>query len=129
MYALVEDQQALEDEGFMLTMKPTLQMQNRNMITQPSNVHMFNAVPTMQMAPNQSSIGYAPQNYFGHQAIATPGFIANNFPIGNNILANELSSRRKSIIENINPLVSEQKMLPIDLSMFPVGEKHIVIIT
>lgn len=118
-----EDQQALEDEGLMLTMKPALQMPNRNMITQPSNVPMFNTAPTMQMVPNQYNMGYAPQSYFGQHAIATPGFIANNFPMGNGTLANEPSSRRKSIIENINPLVSEQKMLPVDLSMFPVGEK------
>lgn len=110
-------------------MKPSLPMPNRNMIIQPSNVPMFSAVPTLPMAPNQSHMGYAPQSYFGHQAIATPGFITNNFPMGNSILANEPSNRRKSIIENINPLVSEQKMLPIDLSMFPVGEKLLHIMT
>lgn len=107
----------------MLTMKPALSMPNRNMMTQPSNVPMFNTVPTMPMALNQSNMGYAPQSYFGHQAIATPGFVANNFPMSNSILANEPSNRRKSIIENINPLVSEQKILPVDLSMFPVSEK------
>lgn len=106
----------------MLTMKPALSMPNRNMNTQPSNIPMFNALPQMPMALNQSNMGYAPQSYFGHQAIATPGFIANNFPTGNSILASEPSNRRKSIIENINPLVSEQKLLPIDLSMFPVSE-------
>lgn len=128
MYAFVEDQQALEDEGFMLTMKPALPMQNRNMITQPSHIPMFNAIPTLSMASNQSNMGYAPQSYFGHHAIATPGFIANNFPTGNNISANEPSNRRKSIIENINPLVNEQKMLPIDLSMFPVSDILFIIV-
>lgn len=124
LFTFSEDQQALEDEGIVLTMKPTIpmSMQNRahNMLQHPAAIPLFNANQMVAMAGSQAAISYTPQNYFGHHAIATPGFIANNFPSSNNMLGNEPTSRRKSIIENINPLVSEQKILPTDLSMFPV---------
>lgn len=70
---------------------------------------------------NQAMIPYS-QNYFGNQAIATPGFIANNFPTTSNAINAEPVSRRKSIIENINPFINEQKVLPMDLlNAFPVS--------
>lgn len=76
--------------------------------------------PMISMANNQSFAPYT-QHYFGNQSFATPGFIANNFPSSSNMIANEPTNRRKSIIENINPFINEQK-LPTDLlSAFPVS--------
>lgn len=77
----------------------------------------------MMFAHNQSMMPYT-QNYFGNQSIATPGFIANNFPTSSNAIPLDPGTRRKSIIENINPFISEQKVLPSDLlSAFPVSKK------
>lgn len=68
---------------------------------------------------NQSNNPYS-QNYFGNQTIATPGFIANNFPTSNPN-SNEPAGRRRSIIESINPMISEPRTFPSDLlSAFPV---------
>lgn len=68
-------------------------------------------------------------NYFGNQSMATPGFIANNFPATNIAPAaaantSEAANRRKSLIENINPFVGGEKtMPPADLlSAFPVSD-------
>lgn len=78
--------------------------------------------PMLAMSNNQSMAQPYAQNYFGNQSIATPGFIANNFPSSSNAIANEPANRRKSIIDNINPFMSEQKVLPTDLlSAFPVS--------
>lgn len=122
-----EDQQALEDEGIVLPMKPSipLSMQNRSQahgqLPNVASVTNFAAANPM-VSFNQSMFPYT-QNYFGNQAIATPGFIANNFPSSTNPSVGEPSSRRKSIIENINPFIGEQKVLPTAdlLSAFPVS--------
>lgn len=123
-----EDQQALEDEGIVLSIKPSipLPVQNRaqfhGQLPHVGSLSNFTAMhPMMTMAANQSMPPYT-QNYFGNQAIATPGFTTNNFPSSSNAIASEPTNRRKSIIENINPFISEQKGLPIDLlSAFPVS--------
>lgn len=125
---MTEDQQALEDEGIILPIKPSIphQMQARAPIhAMPQMANGMNFTATNQMisgANNQQMMPYA-QNYFGNQAIATPGFIANNFPTTSNAMVTEPTGRRKSIIENINPFISEQKVLPMDLlSAFPVSQ-------
>lgn len=95
--------------------------QTQNQLPHVGSVSNFATTnPMVSMSTNQTMLPYT-QNYFGNQAIATPGFVANNFPATNPI-ANEPMSRRKSIIENINPFISEQKVLPADLlSAFPVS--------
>lgn len=124
-----EDQQALEDEGIVLSIKPSipLSIQNRSQqahgqLPHVSSVTNFSAAnPMISAAGNQSMMPYA-QNYFGNQALATPGFTANNFPSSMNQIVNEPTGRRKSIIDNINPFIGEQKVLPSAelLSAFPV---------
>lgn len=87
-----------------------------------SSVTNFTATnPMVSASNNQSMMAYS-QNYFGNQAIATPGFTANNFPSAMNQGVNEPTNRRKSIIDNINPFIGEQKVLPSAelLSAFPV---------
>lgn len=123
-----EDQQALEDEGIVLSIKPSIPLpaQNRPQIHgQLPNVasitNFSTANPMLSFANNQTMIPYT-QNYFGNQSIATPGFIANNFPTSSTAIPLDPGSRRKSIIENINPFISEQKGLSSDLlSAFPVS--------
>lgn len=101
----------------------SMQKINQSMLTQPTPIQMYNLNAMVPLPNNQPGMAYPPQNYFGHQSIATPGFITNNFPSSASAMPNEPSTRRKSIIENINPLVgNEQKMLPMDLSMFPVRD-------
>lgn len=130
-----EDQQALEDEGIVMPMKPSIPMsipnrsQTHGQLPNVASVTNFAASNPM-VSYNQSMVPYT-QNYFGNQAIATPGFIANNFPSSTNPSVGEPPNRRKSIIENINPFINEQKVLPTAadlLSAFPVsgrGERRI----
>lgn len=113
-------------------MKPsipsTIQNRNQNMLPNPTAIPMFNTTPMVPFANNQTAISYTPQNYFGHQAIVATGFIPNNYSSGSSQLTNESSGRRKSIIGNINPLINEQKVAPMDLSMFPVSLLYVFII-
>lgn len=111
-----------------MSIKPSIPfaLQNRSQVNaQLPNVasvsNLVAANPMVSSAINQSMLPYT-QNYFGNQAIATPGFTANNFPSSNIPNAIEPTNRRKSIIENINPFINEQKGLPQDLlSAFPVS--------
>lgn len=107
-----------------------MQMQNRGQLGPMPNVAglaNFSATNAM-IGNNQHMLPYT-QHYFGNQAIATPGFIANNFPAQATAMnavtmgaTVEPIGRRKSIIENINPFISEQKVLSSDLlSAFPVS--------
>lgn len=125
-----EDEQTLEDEGIILPMKPgiPLQMQNRSQILppQPNMAGMSSFSPPnalMHVGSNPAMIAYAP-NYFGNQSMATPGFITNNFPATNMPPAHiEPAGRRKSLIENINPFISEKNILSTDmLNLFPVSD-------
>lgn len=106
--------------------KPSIphQIQNRNQMhnQMPNVVSMTNFTANPMISMNPSMMPYT-QNYFGNQAIATPGFVANNFPTSSNAVPIEQSSRRKSIIENINPFISEKKaVLSADLlNAFPVS--------
>lgn len=83
----------------------------------------------MHVGSNPAMISYAP-NYFGNQAIATPGFIANNFPVAHMHppVIEPAGGRRKSLIENINPFVGgEKNILSADmLSAFPVRDFSIL---
>lgn len=122
---LKEDQQTLEDEGIILPMKPGIPHQNRPQIL-PSQPNMAGMSYSAQSglihlgSNNPNLIAYAP-NYFGNQSIAPPGFIANNIPATNMPPAIEPAGRRKSVIENIKPFVSEKEMLSADMmSAFPV---------
>lgn len=125
-----EDQQTLEDEGIILPMKPGIPMQNRSQILQsqanPSvgmaNFSTLHALVPMGHHHHPAMMPYQP-NYFGNQSMATPGFVANNFPATNAApAATEPAGRRKSVIENINPFVGEKNALPADLlSAFPVS--------
>lgn len=117
----------MEDEGIIMSIKPSIPfaVQNRSQVQLPNAASVSNfAAATNQMVSsnNQSMLPYS-QNYFGNQAIATPGFTANNFPSSSVPNAIEPMGRRKSIIENINPFLNEQKhVLPQDLlSAFPVS--------
>lgn len=86
-----------------------------------SMTNFSNANPMIAGGGNPAMMPYT-QNYFGNQAIATPGFIANNFPSSSNTMITEPAGRRKSIIENIHPFINEQNVLPMDLlSAFPVS--------
>lgn len=126
-FSLTEDQQALEDEGIVLPMKSSIpmSMQNRSQVhgQLPNVASMTNFAASNPMVSFNPSMMPYTQNYFGNQAIATPGFIANNFPSNTNPNVGEPPNRRKSIIENINPFISEQKVLPTAdlLSAFPVS--------
>lgn len=122
---LKEDQQTLEDEGIIMPMKPSMPLQNRPQILPPqANMAMSSyATPNGMIhvgSSNQAVMSYAP-NYFGNQSIAAPGFIANNIPGAHMPPTIEPASRRKSVIENIKPFVSEKDLLSADmLSAFPV---------
>lgn len=117
-----EDQQALEDEGIVLSIKPNIPIaaQNRSQahvqlpnVASVSNFGVANSI--VSSSTNQSMLPYS-QNYFGNQSIA------NNFPSSNVPNPIEPMNRRKSIIDNINPFVNEQQVLPQDLlSAFPVS--------
>lgn len=117
-------------------MKPGIphQMQNRPQImpAQPNAMGVMHYAAPNALLPGGSHhhhhhpamISYPP-NYFGNQSMATPGFIANNFPATNIAPATiEPAGRRKSLIENINPFVgSEKNIPPADLlSAFPVSD-------
>ncbi|XP_031633089.1 kinase D-interacting substrate of 220 kDa isoform X3 [Contarinia nasturtii] len=129
---LKEDQQALEDEGIVMSVKPSIphpiqtRSQMQNQLPHVGSMTNFGATnPMVSMSSNQTMLPWA-QNYFGNQAIATPGFVANNFPATTNPSATEPMNRRKSIIENINPFIGEQKGLPADLlSAFPEDLLHV----
>lgn len=86
-----------------------------------SMTNFSNANPMIASGGHPAMMPY-PQNYFGNQAIATPGFIANNFPSNSNTMTTEPAGRRKSFIENIHPFINEQNVLPVDLlNAFPVS--------
>lgn len=121
---LKEDQQTLEDEGIILPMKPSIPSQNRPQILppHPSMAGMYSTPNGLIHvgSNNPHMMPYAP-NYFGNQSIAAPGFIANNIPATHMPPAIEPAGRRKSVIENIKPFVSEKDILSADmLSAFPV---------
>lgn len=127
-----EDQQALEDEGILMKPNIPLSMPNRSQphgqLPNVASVINFGQTTNPMMSSfNPSMLPYT-QNYFGNQAIATPGFIANNFPASTNPNVGEPSTRRKSIIDNINPFISEQKVLPTAdlLSAFPVSKNETI---
>lgn len=106
--------------------KPSIpySIQNRNQMhnQMPNQFNMANFTANQMVSMNPSMMPYT-QNYFGNQ---TPGFVANNFPTSSNAVPIEPPSRRKSIIENINPFISEKKVLPADLlSAFPVSCTYI----
>ena len=117
-------------------MKPTipLSMPNRSQqhgqLPNVASVTNFGQTTNPMMSSFNPSMMPYTQNYFGNQAIATPGFIANNFPASINPNVGEPSHRRKSIIDNINPFISEQKVLPTAdlLSAFPVS-KNVTVLT
>lgn len=130
---LKEDQQALEDEGIVIPMRSSLPMST--MSTMPT--HRMNAqghYAMMQGMMNQSNIDSFPiqnqmplqqpymQQTANSQPFAMSGFAVNNFPAPNSAPVPEPMQRKKSIIDNINPFMSEHRNVPNDaLSSFPVS--------
>lgn len=116
-------------------MKSGIQMQNRSQIMQSNpamgvtNFAAPNALlPMGHQHHHQHQHHHPPMmpyqpHYFGNQSMATPGFIANNFPAATAAPATtEPAGRRKSVIENINPFVGEKNISPAELlSTFPVS--------
>lgn len=124
---LKEDQQAMEDEGIVMPMKPSLPLAQQRMVAAghyPMMPGMMN--PNVMDAFNQQSMMPYQQTFMpatNPSFTAMPGFVANNFPATNNVPPIEPAQRKKSIIENINPFISENRNLPPDaLSSFPVSE-------
>lgn len=113
---LKEDQQAIEDEGIVMPMKSSMPMHhfaNRNV-----NYPMLQSTMMPYGAP--SALSYQPQAFITHQPFAAPPF-AQNIPVSSTT-ALEPAQRKKSIIDNINPFISEQNNPPADvLNAFPVS--------
>lgn len=119
---LKEDQQAMEDEGIVLPMKPAQRMAAAGPYQFMSGV----------LNPNGTMDSYGPQNMMPYQpafmpaahnpSFTMPGFVANNFPSSSTVQPVEPMQRKKSIIENINPFTSELRNPSNDaLSSFPVS--------
>lgn len=134
---LKEDQQAMEDEGIMLPMKPSLPLASAAQHRMAAAGHY----PLMSGVMNPNAMdSFGAQNMIQYQPafmpVATnnppftmPGFVANNFPASNNVQPIEPMQRKKSIIENINPFTSEHRNLPPDaLSSFPVSKRFRIFI-
>lgn len=128
---LKEDQQAMEDEGIVLPIRPTMQLTaaaqqrmaasgNYNMMSgvlHPNAMDSFGQHNIMQYHPAFMPAATNP-------SFTMPGFVANNFPVSNNSQPTEPMQRKKSIIENINPFTSDPRNQSNDaaLSAFPVSE-------
>lgn len=111
----------MEDEGIMMPIKTNIStMPSQRLIGQhPLMPTAYHPNPFVTFG-NQAAMQYQ-QQYLGNQPFATPGFVANNFPTNSGSIV-EPPTRKKSIIENINPFITEQSNQPADLlSSFPVS--------
>lgn len=116
---LKEDQQAMEDEGIVMPMKTQLPMQQQ----------FNNRAINYQMLPNNTMMPYGAPNalpYQPHQQYIAnqpfTGFMPNTMPTSASSTALDPHQRKKSIIDGINPFISEQNNLPADvLKTFPVS--------
>lgn len=118
---LKEDQQAMEDEGIVMPMKTALPIQH-----QFNNRHVnYPMLPSTMMpygVPNALPYQQQQQYIAANQTFPPQGFIPNNMPMNTNT-ALEPHQRKKSIIDGINPFVSEQTNPPADvLKAFPVSQ-------
>lgn len=121
---LKEDQQAMEDEGIVLPMKPS----SAQRMAAAGPYHFMSGI----LNPNGTIDSYGPQNMMPYQpafmpaannpSFTMPGFVANNFPASSTVQPVEPMQRKKSIIENINPFTSELRNPTNDaLNSFPVS--------
>lgn len=121
-----EDQQALEDEGIVIplikpsipTTAPTRNQSHQNLLATSSGIssHHSNAI-----VPSNNNQPYSLYSQSSYNNQGAGGFLTSNYS-SNNLLSNEPTGRRKSIIENIHPTINELNQLPADLlSAFPVS--------
>lgn len=130
---LKEDQQAMEDEGIVLPMRPPLPMTataQQRMVAAGHYPMMSSMMHPNAMDPfGQQSVMPYTQPYMSastNPSFTMPGFVANNFPASSTAQPAEPIQRKKSIIENINPFTAElrnQANANEALGAFPVSQR------
>lgn len=111
-----EDQQAIEDEGGIVL--PMRNMYQSNVPQRPVPQIMASSFAANAMMPYNNNAAM----FYGNQQFAMAAMPPPTYPVQNAPPTSEVQHRKKSIIENINPFISENTKTPADLlKSFPVS--------